>query len=308
MAELKLPRLLGAAKEFNIGQDTLIDFLIGKGFSKDDLKPTSKLTEEMYRSLQTEFQSDKAAKMKSDQVDLPKGGPAEIKKKKEEEEISFQKAEKKTVKKEEPVPINIGIEKPAEETPAVVAKAKTKKEEVPPKEEEVIKAEASFEKLKVVDKIDLSTIDSSTRPKKGAKPARPSGGKKTVEKEEKKAGKKGKKKEEPKIEEVIAKEEQPVEEEIPPVIENIEVEKLTGPKILGKIDLPIDSDTRPKKDEKRKRKRIPIEKKEVKKEELFKDKKPGLFARDDRRDRRGGGGGGRRDRDRRREEKLIDEK
>ena len=33
-------------------------------------------------------------------------------------------------------------------------------------------------------------------------------------------------------------------------------------KILGKIDLPVDSDTRPKKDEKRKRKRIPIEKKE----------------------------------------------
>ena len=43
-----------------------------KGF-KDDLKPTSKLTEEMYRALQQEFQSDKAAKLKSDQVDLPKG-------------------------------------------------------------------------------------------------------------------------------------------------------------------------------------------------------------------------------------------
>ena len=71
MAELKLPRLLGAAKEFNIGQDTLIDFLIGKGFPKDELKPTSKLTEDMYRSLQQEFQSDKVAKMKSDQVDLP---------------------------------------------------------------------------------------------------------------------------------------------------------------------------------------------------------------------------------------------
>jgi translation initiation factor IF-2 len=52
MAELKLPRLLAAAKEFNIGQDTLIAFLAAKGFPKDDLKPTSKLTEEMYRSLQ----------------------------------------------------------------------------------------------------------------------------------------------------------------------------------------------------------------------------------------------------------------
>lgn len=135
---------------------------------------------------------------------------------------------------------------------------------------------------------------------------------KKVAAEEKKTGKKGKKKEEPKVEEEVVAKQEPVEEELPPVIENIEVEKLTGPKILGKIDLPVDSDTRPKKDEKRKRKRIPIEKKEVRKEDLFKDKKPGgVFARDDRRDRRGGGGGvggGRRDRDRRREEKLIDEK
>ena len=106
MAELKLPRLLAAAKEFNVGQDTIIDFLIGKGFPKDELKPTSKLTEDMYRSLQQEFSSDKAAKMKSDQVDLPKGASAEAKKKKEDEEISFKKEEKaaKAIKKEEPKP------------------------------------------------------------------------------------------------------------------------------------------------------------------------------------------------------------
>ena len=116
MAELKLPRLLAAAKEFNIGQDTLIAFLIGKGFPKDELKPTSKLTEEMYRALQQEFQSDKAAKMKSDQLELPKGAQAEAKKKKEEEEISFRKEEKpavKIIKKEEP--------KPVEEVKPVVA-------------------------------------------------------------------------------------------------------------------------------------------------------------------------------------------
>ena len=58
MAETKLPRLLAAAKEFNVGQETLVDFLISKGFSKDELKPTSKLSEDMYRSLQQEFQGD----------------------------------------------------------------------------------------------------------------------------------------------------------------------------------------------------------------------------------------------------------
>ena len=42
MAEVKLPRLLGAAKEFNVGQDTLVEFLVGKGFNRDDLKPQVK--------------------------------------------------------------------------------------------------------------------------------------------------------------------------------------------------------------------------------------------------------------------------
>jgi len=82
MAETTTPRLMAAAKEFNIGKDTLVDFLIGKGFSKDDLKPTSKLTEDMYRSLQQEFQGDKVAKIKSDQIDLPKGSSPEAKKEK----------------------------------------------------------------------------------------------------------------------------------------------------------------------------------------------------------------------------------
>ena len=61
-----------------------------------------------------------------------------------------------------------------------------------------------------------------------------------------------------------AEETQAGEDETPPVIENIKAEKLEGPKILGKIDLPANSDTRPKQpsEEKRKRKRIPIEKRD----------------------------------------------
>lgn len=72
MSELKLPRLLQAAKEFNIGQDTLVEFLVKKGFNRDDLKPTAKLLEDQYYALQAEFQSDKVAKNKADQVEIPK--------------------------------------------------------------------------------------------------------------------------------------------------------------------------------------------------------------------------------------------
>lgn len=313
MAETATPRLMAAAKEFNIGKDTLVDFLTGKGFSKDDLKPTSKLTEDMYRALQQEFQSDKVAKLKSDLIDLPKGVASDMKKKKDEEEILFkkEKEEKKPAKKEEPK------EEPAPVVEQVVAATP---------EPEIVKQEVpEIEGPKVIDKIDLSTIDSSTRPKKETKPARSEGGKKAASaeeaKEEKKTKKKGKKGEvEPPVEEVkVSPVIEAKEDEGPPVIENIEVEKLTGPKILGKIELPVESDTRPKHDEKRKRKRIPIEKKEVKREDAIKDKdrREDRFNRDNRRgpgqggDRRGGGpghGGRRGDNRPTREEKVIDEK
>src|SRR6478735_10574570 len=166
MAESLTPRLMAAAKEFNIGKDTLVDFLIGKGFNRDDLKPTSKLTEDMYRSLQQEFNSDKAAKIKSDQIDLPKGAVAENKKKKDEEEIVF----KKEGAKKAAAPATVAPvveEKPAEE-PVVVAPIAPVVEEKPVVVEvqpEIVKVEApEIEGPKVLDKIDLSTIDSSTRP------------------------------------------------------------------------------------------------------------------------------------------------
>jgi translation initiation factor IF-2 len=93
MLEVKLPRLLAAAKEFNVGQDTIVDFLAGKGFNRDDLKPTAKLSEDMYRSLQHQFQGDKVAKNKADLVEIPKGVQQEGRKKREEEEIVFTKKE-----------------------------------------------------------------------------------------------------------------------------------------------------------------------------------------------------------------------
>ncbi len=317
MAELKLPRLLAAAKEFNIGQDTLIEFLSGKGFSKDDLKPTSKLTEDMYRSLQQEFQSDKAAKMKSDQLELPKGSVAEAKKKKEDEDLSFNKAEKtpaKAAKKEKPAE----EVKPAEEPQPVAAEVVAPVVEEPvkekAKEEEVVKVETpEIEGPKVVKKIDLSTIDSSTRPKKITKKKDAEAA--AAEEAKTAKAKKSKKEEEvaPVVEKPVEEVQQPVQEEHKEaVITNIEVEKLTGPKILGKIELPVDNDTRPVKDEKRKRKRIPIEKKDVKRDVFINkdaDKKPGTggFNRDGR-GRTGGGGNRPITRGGRREDKLIDEK
>jgi translation initiation factor IF-2 len=269
---------MAAAKEFNIGKDTLVDFLVSKGFSKDELKPTAKLSEDMYRSLQAEFQSDKVAKLKAIQIDLPKGTAAEPKKKRDEEEIHFRKEEKPAKAKEEPAPeVPAAAEPTAEAAPEITPEVETAPaKETEPEEADVVKLEApEIEGLKVIDKIDLSGIDSSTRPKKTTKKARSA---------EEAPAAKPKKESKSKKEEAPATEAAPVaqaneapeetvaevppvstpavEEEAEPVIENIKAEKIEGPRILGKIELPVDSETRPKADEKRKRKRIPIEKKD----------------------------------------------
>ena len=267
MAETTTLRLMAAAKEFNVGKDTLVDFLLGKGFSKDDLKPTSKLTEDMYRFCVQEFQSDKVAKIKSDQIDLPKGSSVEAKKKKEDEAILFKKDSKKEIKEEVIIPPVLEVVEPPKPEviiPEIVAEPEPKKEEPV-----LVKLEVpEIEGPKVLDKIDLSGIDSSTRPKKIIKKKQEVKAEEVVEpiKEETKPEVIIEtKKEEP---EIVAEEEPDVinevegEKENHGQIENIKADKIEGPKILGKIDLPVDSDTRPKpSEEKRKRKRIPIEKK-----------------------------------------------
>lgn len=257
MSELKLPRLLAAAKEFNIGQETLIDFLVKKGYNKDELKPTAKLSEGMYYALQAEFQSDKVAKTKADQVEIPKPVIADIRKKKEDE-IVIRKEDRKNendTKQEE---------KTVSEIKETVVVPVEKIEETPIPEKTIVNTEIpEIAAPKILDKIDLSAIDSSTRPKKTAKKKEEPKDVTEVKKEKPKKIEE-KKKEEPKEITEIPKpsiENTPI---TPAIVENIEVEKISGPKIIGKITLPVDSDTRPKptsKEEHRKRKRIVVDKK-----------------------------------------------
>jgi translation initiation factor IF-2 len=264
MSELNTPRLMAAAKEFNIGANTLIDFLVSKNLSGSaDLKPTSKLTDEMYRVLQGEYQGDKTAKEKADKVELVKTVSGDPKKKKDEQDLSVKKKDEKPKEtiKEEPKQEVIIEEKPLETEvlitkPAPVVEAKTSTEvDITTNKKGVTKVDApELEGPKILDKIDLSTIDSSTRPKKTVK--------KKEESIETPTKKKIEAKEAPVIE--IQKEEISTEDaakDTPPIIENILSERLTGPKILGKIELPVDNDTRPKRDDAHKRKRIPMQKK-----------------------------------------------
>jgi translation initiation factor IF-2 len=260
MSEIvQLPRAMKASIEFNVSKDTLVEFLLSKGFSSDEMQRDFKLTQDMYRVAQAEFQQDKAAKAKAQQVELSKGS-AETKKKKDEEDLSIKKKESAKAKEEKPVeevkvpePVAVIEEKPVEEV------------KVQP---EIVKIEApEIEVPKVIHKIDLDAIDSSTRPKKVVKKKEEDIPKVEEAKPEVKKAKAPVTEEVKEVPATPVVVPEPVAEEpqsdLPPVIENIQADKLTGPKILGKIELPVDNDTRPKREaeDKRKRKRIPIEKK-----------------------------------------------
>jgi translation initiation factor IF-2 len=306
MSEINTPRLMAAAKEFNIGKETLVDYLAGKGFSRDDLKPTSKLSEDMYRALQAEFSSDKAAKAKSDAIEIPKGTVLDAKKRKDEEEILFRKDAKKKAAEEAPVqatplapdmevpqapeiaptptpdpaPVQetIAIQEPVEivaaepqPTPAPIPDQTSTTAPEPVVEETtpgLLKVDAPVvEGPKIIDKIDLDAIDSSTRPRKSAEKkqsgqtARPVA--KPAPAPELKA--------EPVVEATPLPPaptvtEQPAPSEtatLSPETVRLNAPELEGPKIIGKIQLPVEEKGGRAADEKRRRKRIPIEKKDT---------------------------------------------
>ena len=229
------PRLLAAAKEFNIGKDTLVEFLHSKGFEINAGNPNVKLSEVMYDALQAEFAKDKLAKRKSDEIALPKGSLLD---------------NAKTPKKETPEPVII---KPKEAIviapkadPIIEIKEEKKLEVVvvvePVKQETPIEdVEHKHKEKKTADKKHKEEVEESTAP---------------IEVFEVKEAPK-KKKEAPKEEEVI--------DETPEHIE-MKSPKL-GFKVLGNINLSeIDNSTRPKKSVVKKNTEEP-KKEEAKKED-----------------------------------------
>ncbi len=108
----KTPRLLEAAKEFNIGKDTLVAFLTDKGFAISS-NPNTRLTDKMYDALQGSYAQDKLAKRKSEEITLPKG--IDNHRKQREEVFAVKREEKKEEKKEEQIPLLIEKNIPKED-------------------------------------------------------------------------------------------------------------------------------------------------------------------------------------------------
>ena len=308
MPEEKKIRIGAAAREFNVGVSHVVEFLQEKGFEVD-AKPTTKLSDEMYDLLIKEYSKDKVLKEKADQVNIgvarqkpeeetpvvvpevkKEAAPEKEVKQPEEEAQEVAKEEVKETPKEEKIEEVKAPEPSAEEkTPKEIVVPETKEEikteEKPPveaKEDEVIRAS----KGKVVAPKVLGKIDVEDKKTKRST-------KKTTKKEEAKPEEaKTSKKEVEKVEEVpVAKEENPPVEakkakEEPEMIKTQKV-TLSGPKIMGKIEIKEREKkpaTKPDPNDKKKRKRI------RKPERINVDR---VREQQNRDNRRGGGGGDR---------------
>jgi translation initiation factor IF-2 len=258
MSEGKTIRLASAAKELNVGTATIVDHLHAKGFKDVENKPNTKLTEEQYNILQRDFMQSIAIKEKAEQISIGK---------RKEDEITI-----KELKKEEP------------------------------KEEEVVSVKREIEAPKVLGKIDLDKPKKSAPAKEEApeapapqpEPEQPAPAPAPVKEAEQPAPAEeapaAAPVEIPVVAAPVAETPAPAPVQQDHVIRG-EAEKLTGPKILGKIELPIKQERRPEdifrddekakrekakagRDATQKRARISQSKVDIKKFEPTKDTRP----------------------------------
>lgn len=294
MSETKAPTRLGkAAATLGVSKDTILEFLKKKGIQIED-NPMSKIEGEIFEQLLAEFSGDKQAKEKLSAT-APRVRESretitleDSKKKKgdgkeeEEQEIDYTKFKRKAEPvKPKPIPV---VETPApaptptveEVTPAPIAAI----EETPvveptpaPVQEEP--AEERVNEVKVVGRIDL---DAFEKPKRGGK-------KKKEEAEPTPAPKVQKE-----VEETPAPASEPVATPVAPPAEpaptapvekeliRVKVEKLTGPKVMGKIVLPTEpekkSTAQQNADNKEKRKRKRVAKVDIQRQQEIDKRQP----------------------------------
>jgi len=263
-------RLNKIAKEFNVGVNTIAEFLKGKGH-EIDASPNAKVLPEMYELLVEQYGSDKARKEKS-------------------QELRNKKVERKTISLEPEAPIKptvvekadpVSVE-PPKETPKPEAKEEVEAS-APEKEEEKVeevkvpvveeKVEVEVKETKPSTEVEINKGDQGEfedgkgpkilgtikleeqKPKAKGKPKKkPEPPKEAPKKEKKPEPPKQEKKEEPK----------PTKPAEPEMVK-AQVQKLTGPTVVGKIELPtkpekkkkpVASSTNPNGNKRKPRKRI----------------------------------------------------
>ncbi|MBR4837792.1 MAG: translation initiation factor IF-2 [Bacteroidales bacterium] len=319
--EVKNIRLSKAAREFNVGTSTIVEFLAKKGFNIDP-SPNSKLTPDQYALVVKEYQGEKEVKKNADQLGniAFKGKTITVETtekpkviEEEEEIVSIKtnilqktevKEEKKTIEAEKKEEKKVEVKKEAEVKKDEVSNKNDKPKEEKPKEDSVKDAI----KLNVVGKIDLDGGKKAKENKGNGQPG--NNGKKEENKQQPKVDNTAKPAQNVKPAQPVQQKQQPKAEkpsqpaqQAPQVQPNQDAtneadinfiptkfKKLEGPKIVDKIELPVEhkqkgkqpiassGDEKSSKDKKKKRKRIgnsPVNPNEVAGQDKPKDNKGG---------------------------------
>ena len=265
-------RLNKVAKDFNVGIQTLVEYLAKKGHQVEQ-SPNTKISEEQYELLATAFDSERKVKEEADKIELMSAGnnrvvelSAKPEAEAEPEEVVIKgytshksvTTTKKAAPVQEPVVEESESEKPAktktqEEKPVTVESkpvvenheeehAETPSENISEQEdiqEEISQSDSPF---KVVGTVDLSAINQRTRPdkkkhKKGEK-REPAISPAAAAKPKAQKAEAPKPAPAPAPQPVIVEEPKPIEPAKPePEFIETQYTKLEGPKVLDKIDL-----------------------------------------------------------------------
>ena len=295
-------RLSKVAKELNVGISTIVDFLHKKGFDID-VNPNTKVSDEMFDLLGKEFKLDQTVKKASDELERRQKDKKETISIEVEPEFErpidklfstdsnkgvevkvigkidlsgTAKSEKKPEPKPE-TPVPPKKEELKKETPPIIEKPQKKE---PEKEHISLKVE-NVEDVKVIGKIDLDSLkrkankSPETKEEKHQKITETPQDKKKeqpkkevkVETEEKTKTTESSLQIEEKKSDISEKSAQKTEAEVENFVPT-KVQKLTGPTVVGRIDLPAESEKKAesieeKKARKKKRKRIKKDKERV---------------------------------------------
>ena len=290
----KVKRLSKIARELNVGISTIVDYLKTQGVEIDS-NPNTKLEEEHVEILSKQFADDQSLKEEAQKTAFKREKRETVSLKTKETVKEEKVDEEEDVEEEIDLPSPLGEEEPApsvkkpsasesdenkseksEDLPADDSKEKTKKDSDTPevsKDESKTLGEGSM-KVSVVGKVDLSSMNLKTRPDKKKKGK---GGETSKSTQKPKEDKKQPKKDE----------EKDIKEEnlTPKEIETIKAErqKLSGPTVVGRINLPDKKKQAKNEPNKRKRKRI-------KKVDTNKPQDGGANKGKDTRKHQGGGG------------------
>ena len=249
MAESNKPvRLSKAAREFNLGMTTVVEFLASKGIEVE-AKPNTKLDPETYALVKSNFQGDKEIKEKAQATS------ATIQ---ERESITLASAKKRVVKKQEEDEPEIDLSQFRKSEKAPVVKRTQPDKTVPdsaPKSKEDGPTEQTDDKQtgeksvatgpKVLGTVDLDALKAKPKKKSAQKKAE--------------AAPEDNSKNEDSPAETKTQEEDTLPASQEPEVVRAKVEKLSGPTVVGKIELPAErkkTSTKPGEEGKRKRVRV----------------------------------------------------